>query len=118
MHPLAHLNLGHALADAGRPQEAIPHFREALRLKPDYAEAHYNWGVALDTAGRPAEARIHYERAVHLSREVGDEATALVDLGNLLGVAREEHRAGRMKTERLVGIARELLDRAKALPWR
>ena len=35
-------------------QEAIGHYEQALRIKPDYAEAHYNLGVALEQAGKRA----------------------------------------------------------------
>jgi len=38
-NPEAHFNLGIALARQGRRQEAATHYAEALRLKPDYAEA-------------------------------------------------------------------------------
>jgi hypothetical protein len=37
-----HFNLGFALTDKGRTDEAIAEFREALRLKKDYPEAHMN----------------------------------------------------------------------------
>ncbi|MBT3297178.1 MAG: tetratricopeptide repeat protein [Verrucomicrobia bacterium] len=84
LHPLAHLNLGCAVEASGRPLEAIPHFREALRLKPDYAEAHYNWGVALDAAGRTQEALDHYQQALQLKP---DYAQAHNNLGNALLVA-------------------------------
>jgi tetratricopeptide (TPR) repeat protein len=35
----AHYNLGNALAQVGRVQEAIQHYEQALRIKPDFAVA-------------------------------------------------------------------------------
>ena len=35
---MAHHNLGVALKDQGKLDEAIAEYREAIRLKPDYAE--------------------------------------------------------------------------------
>ena len=57
---MAHNNLGSTLFDAGRPEEAIEHYRQALMLKPDYPEAHYNMGVLLVQKGRTEEAIEHY----------------------------------------------------------
>ena len=34
---------GHVLAACGRLDEAMAHFRKALEIKPDYAEAHKTW---------------------------------------------------------------------------
>jgi tetratricopeptide (TPR) repeat protein len=51
----------------GPSGEAIAHFRAALGLRPDYADAHYNLGIAL--ANRPGgmpEALIHLEAALKL----------------------------------------------------
>ena len=44
---MAHSNLGGALSDAGRFDEAIRACREAIRLNPDSPEAHGNLGRAL-----------------------------------------------------------------------
>jgi hypothetical protein len=43
-----HNNLGNALDKQGRTEEAIEHYLQVLRIKPDYVEAHYNLGNALD----------------------------------------------------------------------
>ena len=44
-------NLGNALRDQGKLEEAIASYRQALRLKPDYAEAYNNLGIALRIRG-------------------------------------------------------------------
>ncbi len=41
----AHNNLGQAYFKAGKYQEGLKDFKEAVRLKPDYSEAHFNLGV-------------------------------------------------------------------------
>ncbi len=59
-------NLGYALADAGRAQEAIKYYEQALRLKPNYPEALNNLGAALAKLDRPQEAIEHLEQALRL----------------------------------------------------
>ncbi len=46
--------------------EAAALLREAIRLKPDYAEAHYNLGTALERQGRIREAEEEYRRVLAL----------------------------------------------------
>ncbi len=58
-----HDNLGNALLDEGRVDQAIAEYREALRIKPDYAESHNNLGNALYQQGHFEEAIAQY-RAV------------------------------------------------------
>ena len=51
----------------GRRPEALAHYEEALRLKPDYAEAHNNFANALaPMPGRLTEAIAHYEETLRL----------------------------------------------------
>ncbi len=62
---LAYNNLGVQFDQTNRPQEALDDYRQALQLKPDYAEAHFNLANALGRAGQPAEAIEHYRQALH-----------------------------------------------------
>ena len=61
----AHINLGNALA-AQNDREALAHYADAARLKPDLAEAHYLCGMELTKAGRFGEAIAPLQRAVQL----------------------------------------------------
>jgi tetratricopeptide (TPR) repeat protein len=56
-------------------------YREAIRLKPDYAGAHYDLGRLLSDQGRFAEAVADYREAIRLRP---DYATAHLGLGNAL----------------------------------
>jgi tetratricopeptide (TPR) repeat protein len=69
---IAHDLLGNTLTQAGKPEEAMGHFEQALRIKPDYPEAHNNLGVVLEQAGRTSEAIGHYERALWIKPNYPD----------------------------------------------
>ncbi|MHB1425852.1 MAG: tetratricopeptide repeat protein, partial [Gemmataceae bacterium] len=60
---------------------ALPHYREALRLRPDYAKAHINYGVALVARGDLEEALRFLNEGVRLSP---DSAEAHSSLGTAL----------------------------------
>jgi tetratricopeptide (TPR) repeat protein len=65
----------------GRVREAIAHYRQALKLMPDYAEAHCNLGSALEALDRPAEAIACYEAALAVQPNL---TGAYNNLGNAL----------------------------------
>ncbi|MEO0191710.1 MAG: tetratricopeptide repeat protein, partial [candidate division WOR-3 bacterium] len=67
----AHCNLGFLLTNQGRYGEAEKEFREAIRIKPDYAEAHYNLGVLLAEQGKYKEAKAELEKALKLFEREG-----------------------------------------------
>jgi len=64
--PVAHLNLGNALGRLGRLPEAESSFRQALAIRPEFAEAHANLGDLLLELGRPLEALASCRRAVEI----------------------------------------------------
>ncbi|MEY4005141.1 MAG: hypothetical protein RLZZ221_1237, partial [Verrucomicrobiota bacterium] len=47
-------------------EEAAASYREAVRLRPDYADAHNDLGAALGRSGRTAESLGHHLRATEL----------------------------------------------------
>ncbi len=60
--PMAHEVLGRLLEAAGKGPEAEKHYREAIRLRPDFGRAHVDLGAVLgrrgDRAGAAAEFRM------------------------------------------------------------
>ena len=50
----------------GRDKEAVAHYEEALRARPDFDRAHFNLATVLDDQGRIEEAVAHYEQALRL----------------------------------------------------
>ena len=84
---IAEGNLGYELFQEGHGPEAIAHYRAALRLEPDFAEARYNLGTALLRTNQVAPAIAEYEAALRLRpASAGMEnnlATALAESGRL-----------------------------------
>ncbi len=63
----AHLNLGIALKNQGRVDEAVSHYRKVIELKPDYAEGYYNMGNGLLILGDFKGAAENYFKALTLT---------------------------------------------------
>ena len=80
-----HYNLGITLRVADRPNEALPHFLEAARLKPDYAEAYYQAGMILERQNRSDEAIACYREAIRFKPNWPASRTALAALLGQLG---------------------------------
>ena len=63
---MAEYNLGETLLHQGSMDEAVAHFRTAVKIKPDYAEAHNNLGSALRQRGELDEAVGHLQTALQI----------------------------------------------------
>ena len=74
-------NLGNALREQGDLDAAAASFREALRLRPDLAEASNNLGSILQQQGRLIEAEPYLRQALRL---MPDSADVAFNLGLLL----------------------------------
>jgi tetratricopeptide (TPR) repeat protein len=67
----AHYNLGRALTDSSRAQEAITEYEAALQIKPDDVMALNNLGMTLATIpGRAPEAISRYEAALQIKPDL------------------------------------------------
>jgi tetratricopeptide (TPR) repeat protein len=63
---LAHDNLGVLLQQRGRLEEAIGHFRAAIRIEPDHHEGYNNLGSALRERGEPDAALAQLRRSLEV----------------------------------------------------
>jgi len=59
-------NLGMALINTQRNEEAISHLKLAIELDPNYADAHNNLGISLFFGHKKEEAISHYKMAIEL----------------------------------------------------
>jgi tetratricopeptide (TPR) repeat protein len=71
----SHFGYAGVLFDAGRYQEAVREYREALRLKPDYSAAFRELGKALEKTGAHAEAMQVYRDGLPIAERNGDLQT-------------------------------------------
>jgi len=68
----ARINLGTAMYQLGRMEEAHEHFLLAVKLEPENALAEFNLGCVLEQLGKTAEAISHLCRAVELVPSMAD----------------------------------------------
>jgi protein O-mannosyl-transferase len=61
---LAYGAVGNAFREKGNTEAAISHYREALRLRPNYPQVRNNLGGMLDKAGQIDEAIYHFREAI------------------------------------------------------
>jgi Flp pilus assembly protein TadD len=84
---IGHDDLGNALLQKGKVDEAITHFQQALQLKPDSAEVHNNLGSALAQKGSLDEAIPHFQKALEIRPDYGEACynlgTALLQRGDV-----------------------------------
>jgi superkiller protein 3 len=98
------------MVDESRLDEAIAAFRQAIRLRPNYADAHSALGMALVKQQKPSEAVIALREAIRL--DPGD-ASAHLALGEAL------HRLsafGQADERKLDEVIREYREAARLNP--
>ena len=74
----AHLNLGRALKQQGKADEAVSELRRALAIDPSLVAAHNSLGSVLGAQGRAGEAAGHFREALRLAPT---DAEAHLNLG-------------------------------------
>ena len=89
----ADVNLGSALDDQGKTQEALPLFVRAVKLAPHDPDGNYNLGVALLKLGHPEEAVAPLTQALKAKPDYVDAhinlGSALMKLGRLARAAEQ-----------------------------
>ena len=97
-------NLGNALARNQLWDAAVDHLQEAVRLRPDYADAYFNLGSVLFQQGRIGEAITQWQKALAIRprdaeahrnvadalRKQGKLKEAIAEYENALNIAPED----------------------------
>ena len=98
---VVHYNLGVALAEKGRNDEAVAQYLEAIRINPDFAEGYYSLGNQMMQATNDDEALRLYREAIRLNpshaaahnnaglvlERLGRNAEAIVQLQQAVGLS-------------------------------
>ncbi|MFZ6648627.1 tetratricopeptide repeat protein [Undibacterium sp. TJN25] len=79
--PETHNSIGNIYFDQGLPEQASASYRQAIAIKPEYAEPYNNLGNSLRQMGKYDEAATAFEKALSLSPGY---AAASLNLGDLL----------------------------------
>lgn len=94
------LNLGEALQEENRPNDALAEYRRALKLDPARFEVYNNIGRLLNDEGKPAEALDYCRTAVALNQKSSPSHNALgvvlAELGRLNDALAEFSEAARL----------------------
>jgi len=100
---IAHNNLGMALSQQGRRDEAMGEFREALRIDPVYVKAHNNLGNAFFQSGQAEEAATQFREALQTNPEYAEAhnglGTVLSQQGHMEEAMTEFREALRIKPD-------------------
>lgn len=80
---LAHYMLANLLRDAGRPGEAIDHYRKSLEINPNKLNALVNLASVFVQTNQPAAAVPLLNRALALTKTAGNESLVRDTLFNL-----------------------------------
>ena len=100
---IAYNNIGDALLNQGRIDEAMGQFQEAIRINPDDAEAHYNFGTALLKKSQTGEAINQFQEAIRLKPNYAEAhnnlGTALLNQGQIEQAVSQFQEAIRLKSD-------------------
>ena len=89
-YAFAHNNLGNALKNTGRIQDAKSAYTTAIAQKADYAEAYYNRAIVWDEIGNSEAAQVDCKKEIDIKADYLD---AKIGLGALLNKVEEHEEA-------------------------
>jgi tetratricopeptide (TPR) repeat protein len=100
---IAQINLGVALEQQGRKEEALAHYTEALQINPNRLQAHNDLANLLADLGRRTEALEHYREALRLKPDAPlaheNLGTLLVEMGKFDAAQAQYSEAARLAPE-------------------
>ena len=70
--PFPRYGLAMEYKKAARHDEALVHFREAIKLDPNYTAAFFHAGMSCEAAGRVEDAKTFYRDGLAVAQRVGN----------------------------------------------
>ncbi len=112
---VAHNNLGAALSVIGNHSDAVAHYREAIKIFPNYADAHKNLGLTLLALGKKDAAIEHFRKAFQIVSQAppkahNDFGVLLAEQGRLDEAISHFHKA--LELDATFNVARKNLETA------
>jgi tetratricopeptide (TPR) repeat protein len=109
-----HNNYGNALSDAGRYEEAVAQYREAIRIKPEYFEARVNLGKTILAQKKFRQAADYFRYLITLKPD-HFEANAL--LARILMVELHDTKSAVKQYYRILEIKPDHIEAFNNLAW-
>jgi tetratricopeptide (TPR) repeat protein len=110
MRAISENNVGTALHEQGRLDEAAAHYRRAIDIRPDYAPAHNNLGVVLRAQGQVQGAIDRYEEALRLYE---DYPSARLNLSTALRARGNDLASGGELPDAIADLQRAVMLRSE-----
>jgi tetratricopeptide (TPR) repeat protein len=74
--PFPRYGLAMEYKKAARYEEALPHFRKAIELDPNYTAAFFHAGMACEAAGKVDDAKQFYRDGLAAAQKIGNSHAA------------------------------------------
>ena len=116
-----HIIQGGSNAALQRHDAAIDNYKQAIKIKPDYADAYYNMGVVLKDKGEADAAIKSYEQAIKIKPDYADAynnmGAALKDKGEVDAAIDSYKEALKIKPDYELARSAKLFQQAHICDW-
>jgi tetratricopeptide (TPR) repeat protein len=113
-----HLQLGDRLRQQGKLEQALVHYRCAIKLESESSEGYQKLAQVLEELGRWQEATTYYERAWQYQQKLGGEETSESKLLATSAITTQSQNQIQPKSSQAIKLATtEAIEQSEKLSW-